>query len=584
MSLTKVTYAMISNAPINPYDYGVIGDGVADDSAAMIAAALAASGKRLYVPAGTYRVKGVDIYANTTVDCDVNAVFTPADLVTNNSTNYCVQIIGDNVTWRGGKISGEVYTVLGDTPAPYYGLSVRKSTGDQHPLNTRIEDLEVIGCSNGVFITSSGETTVQNVTVRSCYMWGLAFANNSSANFRTDKLIVNNVRAYDIGLYEGIKIAANTNSSVIGDSTKDIIISNVDVQRCGALDPSAQQNGMDFFIGAAQRLQITNFNLVDNGNTGIEIKRENATWITPNTFKEILVQDGIITSSTSNSGGITFNFTGSSYPAAGTAGNVIISNVQFNYNGLTEPATAYGISFGNYTAFDKVLVTGCQFNGMFRYTINPSTITQTMNDLVISGCSMHGVLYGISINDTANNVYIMDNVIVAKYNAIYMNGTASSNIYIEGGHYETTGTNTERAIAFGSSTLLTNVVIEKCTIIGDGYAIGDVAGTVTIRNNHLTTKSSTHFDAINVYDGTCIYHDNSITLSGTTKGSYYLNGGSVTSFNNVIGYSSSIPVGAGRQGDIVKNTATPSGGYIGWVCTTSGSSSTAVWKGYGAIA
>ena len=219
MSLTKVTYAMISNAPINPYDYGVIGDGVADDSAAMIAAALAASGKRLYVPAGTYRVKGVDIYANTTVDCDVNAVFTPADLVTNNSTNYCVQIIGDNVTWRGGKISGEVYTVLGDTPAPYYGLSVRKSTGDQHPLNTLIEDLEVIGCSNGVFITSSGETTVQNVTVRSCYMWGLAFANNSSANFRTDKLIVNNVREGE--LVEGSRASrVNKKIELISQSSK----------------------------------------------------------------------------------------------------------------------------------------------------------------------------------------------------------------------------------------------------------------------------------------------------------------------------------------------------------------------------
>lgn len=56
MSLTKVTYSMIENAPINVVDYGAAGDGVTDDQAAFDAAVLACknSGRDLFIPAGSY--------------------------------------------------------------------------------------------------------------------------------------------------------------------------------------------------------------------------------------------------------------------------------------------------------------------------------------------------------------------------------------------------------------------------------------------------------------------------------------------------------------------------------------------------
>jgi hypothetical protein len=56
MSLTKATYSMIEGAPVNVLDYGAVGDGVADDTAALNAAlaVAVANNKCLYLPKGTY--------------------------------------------------------------------------------------------------------------------------------------------------------------------------------------------------------------------------------------------------------------------------------------------------------------------------------------------------------------------------------------------------------------------------------------------------------------------------------------------------------------------------------------------------
>mgnify|MGYP003653045297 CR=1 FL=1 len=52
MSLTKATYSMIEGAPANVLDFGAVGNGVANDSAAVQAAIN--TGKAVYFPAGTY--------------------------------------------------------------------------------------------------------------------------------------------------------------------------------------------------------------------------------------------------------------------------------------------------------------------------------------------------------------------------------------------------------------------------------------------------------------------------------------------------------------------------------------------------
>jgi hypothetical protein len=64
MSLTKVTYSMIKGSPANVLDFGAVGDGVADDTAAFNAAMAASTD--VYIPSGIYKITStLTIPANT---------------------------------------------------------------------------------------------------------------------------------------------------------------------------------------------------------------------------------------------------------------------------------------------------------------------------------------------------------------------------------------------------------------------------------------------------------------------------------------------------------------------------------------
>ncbi|CAB4131065.1 hypothetical protein UFOVP133_42 [uncultured Caudovirales phage] len=73
MSLTKASYSMINGAPVNVVDYGAVGNGATDDTAAFQAAATAASGADIQVPAGTYKITGdTDVTGNFMCSGDVS--------------------------------------------------------------------------------------------------------------------------------------------------------------------------------------------------------------------------------------------------------------------------------------------------------------------------------------------------------------------------------------------------------------------------------------------------------------------------------------------------------------------------------
>lgn len=105
MSLTKVTYSMIDNGPLNARDFGAVGDGVVNDTQAFTNAIAACSATSpitpLYVPPGTYLIKSTLILPNEfELICANTATFFYDDTASPGS--YCFLNGVDNV--RGGSL------------------------------------------------------------------------------------------------------------------------------------------------------------------------------------------------------------------------------------------------------------------------------------------------------------------------------------------------------------------------------------------------------------------------------------------------------------------------------------------------
>ena len=104
MSLTKATYSMIEGAPVNVLDFGAVGDGVTDDTAA-IQAALDSGALNVTFPAGyTYLVNGGLLV--TTAGQQITAYGATIKLKASATTKWIVKATATDVTFSGGTYDG----------------------------------------------------------------------------------------------------------------------------------------------------------------------------------------------------------------------------------------------------------------------------------------------------------------------------------------------------------------------------------------------------------------------------------------------------------------------------------------------
>lgn len=148
MSLTKVTYSMINGAPLNVKDFGAVGDGVTDDTAALTAA-FNIPNKAVFLPAGTY-------------------------IVSSNLRPLCAAIYGE----------GELATIIKPTAAVTKVMSI----GGGASAPTNLNDFQINGVAaptaTGIFFGDGGSCAgnYQSLRIKN-------FGGTGGVGVRIDKIL-----------------------------------------------------------------------------------------------------------------------------------------------------------------------------------------------------------------------------------------------------------------------------------------------------------------------------------------------------------------------------------------------------------
>jgi hypothetical protein len=535
MALTKVTYSMILGASVNVLDYGVVGNGVANDTAAIqaaVAAVKAAGGGTLYFPKGTYKVvfpSGLSAYSslfalpsNTGVMFDQGAEM-QASAVTGSSLFASVfgvdktalpvsnlRFEGVNITQAaagGGQELGQAITL--ESGANSAALSI---------TNVIINGCSFTGFGSAIYIlqrTSTGTTTRQ--------VSGVTVTNNFGAE----------------------------NVSFITPDGEGIII---DGNNAYGFKPNPAGSFDAVSIHSGANIRVTNNDFSYYGEFGVNVRNS------PENLcgsSNIVIDGNIIHSILLKCVGIYLQPGESVYGVR----NVVVSNNNFSHGSDTNTGIGTYVDFGSgdtATPFDRFTVSGNTFFGLNNSIIVQSPLPEFVSNVSITGNS--------SFQKTTNTGYALKLTTVVDC-------VVSGNTFT----YAYTGASADPVNVnyFYNSSFTGNMVAVYSTD----------AQSIRFNNLNDVAMSGNMFYGpyfFNTLNNTCVIEGNRFVNAGTVEGrtlvsSWDLDQGKITVS------SSAVPVtGTWKVGDIAYTITPASAGYIGSVCTVAGTPGT--WNSFGLIA
>ncbi|GLQ87359.1 right-handed parallel beta-helix repeat-containing protein [Dyella flagellata] len=275
----------IGSASLNVRNFGALGNGSADDTAAIQAAinALPSTGGTVEVPAGTYMInalKGVGLRSHTRLLLDTGATL---QAIPNSASRYWVVRAWNvnNVEIAGGTVLGERSQHQGTTGEWGYGINISASSyvyvHDISVANSWGDGLLVGASGSGATVVPSYSVTLNNVKSNNNRRQGLSILPSNQV------YVVNSSFTGSNGTLPqaGIDIEPSTqgptqnvrleNTTLSGNLGNGLEVHN-NVSNLTLNNVTAQNNqGFGVYTGGPNGVVITNSNITTNYLFGISI-------------------------------------------------------------------------------------------------------------------------------------------------------------------------------------------------------------------------------------------------------------------------------------------------------------------------
>jgi hypothetical protein len=413
MALTKVTYSMINGSPVNVLDFGAVGDGVADDTAAFLAALTASS--NVYVPEGTYCVNasnsagclitsgtGYNVFGSGEKSVIKRFSYNPANSCINFDSGSASAFIND-IKFSNLKFLGDVATLGHDET---YGTLLRMS-GVRRVV---IEKCYFEGPRADAIYIGSGpggpsERHNFDITIRDCVLNGVVYGVDGGRNaisvIDVDGIEIegNSFRDWSrndmpgtidfepdgsFGIVKNVRIANNKFTNTAGTAGHIAFA-------CDNIPPANQQNWVitgNEFSGAT-----------GTSGAAIYLLTEKNTPSVPSTNGQNIV---IANNTATNCNWFVDKFKGS-------VNGITISNNIVNFSGVSQGAVRFADGTTDYTLTDAII------SGNSFVTTNnvPAAITDNIANLVFANNIMRGATQAHlrlgSSGSTTTSIAVTDN-------------------------------------------------------------------------------------------------------------------------------------------------------------------------------
>ncbi len=372
-------------------DFGAVGNGVADDTAAIQAALDAGAGKSVFLPAGTYNTSAVlTVSSNTSFFGEGNTSVISVQPTASTSTVNNGIFAGSSASSRTGitisrlKLLGTNEVAISSAgPPPVTTAYARGITCERSNFLT-IQDCEIVKFGSGIVVSS------QNCIIRNNKLWGGAQVGLKNANANTVDILCN-------GSDPGLGATNITRRMVI---TGNICLGNGDV----GIQASGITNG-DQDVSVSSNVVCA---MLEDGITPV-----------PNDV------------TTKSRYGIVLGYEGTQNPTTGnsTSRLACVGNIVRNYGLIGIYANGQNPPGGNSTISGNV-VSNCGFSTIYPtdglkggiWTCNQSI---TINGNSIDSCFYGGIIVTCATNgfNTAQGGAVVSNNIITNQ-AVDPNGSA----------------------------------------------------------------------------------------------------------------------------------------------------------------